>query len=162
MLFIYLNILSSYPIQMRENVIRNDCEFEIVRFKKDDADCLDYGKNARYCNHYTMPNEYVVTKEKGINLKEVFTIKPDGLYRKTDYNTLKLADFYYDFTCNRIDNEARLLLTIVPVNDNFAFISCLYFGLLLLFMIIMIMMIILGNEKKTIFNGYIYENDKKK
>ena len=156
-----IELLSPYPIQMRENVIRNDCEFEIIRFKRDEVDCFDYGKNVRYCNHYAMPNEYVVTKEKGINLKEVNTIKPDFLYKKTDYNKLKLADFYYEFTCNKIDSDPKLLLNIVPVNDNSALISCLYFiGLLLLFMIMMIVLLV--NEKKNMQKGYIYEYDKNK
>ena len=158
MLFIYLNILSSYPIEMRENVIRNDCEFEIIRFKKRDLDCMDYGKNVEYCNYYGMYDEYVVTKEKGINLKPVFTIKPDSLYERSNYHKIKLADFYYEFSCNSEDNEAKLLLTIVPVNDYSAFISCLYFIGLLIF--IMSTMTIISNETNKLQKVYIYQYNK--
>ena len=45
---------------------------------------------------------------------EKYTIKPNAIYEEFTYNKIKLADFYYSFTCSKEDNEPRLLLTIVP------------------------------------------------
>ncbi len=139
MLFIYLNLLSlsSFPISMRENIIKSNCEFEIIRFKKNDIDCMDYGKYVSYCNHYAMPEEFTVLKEKGINYKEIITIKPYAIYEKSNNNKIKLADFYYDFKCNKEDNEAKLYLTIVPLYDQFDFINIFQLLLIILFTILL-------------------------
>ena len=138
MLFIYLNLLSSsFPMSMRENIIKNNCEFEIIRFKKSDIECMDYGKYVRYCNHYSIPEEFTVLKEKGINYKETFTIKPYAMYEKSNNNKIKLADFYYDFKCDSEDNEAKLYLTIVPLYDQFDFINIFQLILIILFTILL-------------------------
>ena len=168
MLLIYFNIISisTFPIEMRENVIRNDCQFDVIRFKKEQVHCLDYGINVHYCNHYALPNEYIVIKEKGINNKEVFTIKPEAIYEKTYYSKNKLADFYYQFSCDSKDEESRLYLTIVPLND---FSNVQMFIYIILFIIILIFLIIISdnnaNNDSNFNTGYLmgyYSNSNKR
>ena len=114
MLFIYLNLLTYYPEDLRENTINNNCDFNIIRFKRNEVMCVDYGLNKKYCDHYALPNEFIVLKELSVGNNEKYTIKPSAIYEEFTYNKIKLADFYYSFTCSNEDNEPRLLLTIVP------------------------------------------------
>jgi hypothetical protein len=151
MLLLYFATFSAFPYEMRENVIRNDCQFDVIRFKKENVHCLDYGKNVHYCNYYALPNEYVVYKEKGINNKEVFTIKPEAIYEKTSNSKTKLADFYYDFSCDSKDEESRLYLTIVPLND-FSFLQMFLY--LILFIIILIFLIIISDNNVKNNSGF--------
>lgn len=114
MLFIYLNLLTYYPADLRENTINNNCDFNIIRFKQNEVMCIDYGLNKKYCHHFALPNEFIVLKELSVGNNEKYTIKPNAIYEEFTYNKIKLADFYYSFTCSKEDNEPRLLLTIVP------------------------------------------------
>jgi len=117
MLFLYLNLLTNYQ-EMRENNIKNTCNFQIVRFKKSEVSCIDTGKYSFYCNHYALPYEFVIIKEKTVNNKDLYTIKPEAIYEETNYNKIILANFYYNFKCSKKDNEPKLSLIIVPSNDN--------------------------------------------
>ena len=60
MLFIYLNLLTYYPADLRENTINNNCDFNIIRFKQNEVMCIDYGlnKNIVIILHYPM-NLYI-------------------------------------------------------------------------------------------------------
>ena len=70
MLFIYFILFLAYvscehPAHIRENKINNDCDFNIIRIKKKDIICYDFGLNKNYCNNYAIPNEIIVIKKKG-------------------------------------------------------------------------------------------------
>jgi hypothetical protein len=112
MLFIYFNIISTFPIEMRENYIKNTCDFEILRFQNYQVKCYDYGIYNHFCNKLNI-QEYTVTKEKGLNNNILYRISPHTLY----FNNYKIADLYYNFRCEKNDIEPELVLTIVPIND---------------------------------------------
>tara|TARA_A100001011_G_C14297411_1_gene839095 strand:+ start:1205 stop:1717 length:513 start_codon:yes stop_codon:yes gene_type:complete len=120
----------------RENIIQNNCEFDILRIKKSERMCMDYGSYAKFCNHYSQPQEFIVYNENGINGKHI-VIKPYAIWEETDYNKKKLADFYYTFTCDEGDNYPKLIQHIVPMpgEDNNPLI-------LLLFIIVIVIMIL--------------------
>tara|TARA_A100001015_G_C14735695_1_gene611653 strand:+ start:17 stop:589 length:573 start_codon:yes stop_codon:yes gene_type:complete len=102
-----------YPIT--ENIIENDCNFDIIRINRNHLLCSDYGKNKEYCNHYSLPHEFIITKEIGVNNKENINIKPYAIWETNDKSyKIKVADFYYIFTCNSKDNLPKLILNIVP------------------------------------------------
>ena len=106
-------ILSNHFSLERENIIQNNCEFDILRIKKSDRMCSDYGQYVKYCNHYSQPQEFLVYNENGVNGKHI-TIKPSAMWRETDNSKTKLADFYYTFTCDNRDKEPKLIQHIVP------------------------------------------------
>ena len=110
---ILLALSYEYPFE-RENTIENSCDFDILRIKKKDVMCSDYGTYVKYCNHYSIPEEFVIYNEKGINGK-IITIKPYALWEETSSSKTKLADFYYIFTCDNRDNYPKLIQHIVPV-----------------------------------------------
>ena len=97
----------------RENIIQNNCEFDILRIKKSDRMCSDYGQYVKYCDHYSQPQEFLVYNENGINGKHI-VIKPAALWQETDNSKTKLADFYYTFTCDNRDKQPKLIQHIVP------------------------------------------------
>lgn len=107
-------ILTYYPADMRENSISNTCEFKILHFHKKDIMCIDYGINKKYCNHFSLPNKFNVYNEIGLNNKENIIIEPYAMYEEYSNYKTKIATFYYSFTCSHLDNEAKLLLNIVP------------------------------------------------
>ena len=76
------------------------------------------GLNKKYCNSYYLPYEFAVTKEFGLNHKVNYNIEPKAIFE--DYSNQKtiLANIYYTFTCSHEDNEPKLLLNIVPTNDE--------------------------------------------
>lgn len=113
MLVLYFNLFTSYQ---RENNIKNNCNFNIIRFKKSEVPCID--KYSFYCNNYALPYEFVIIKEKTVNNKDLYTIKPEAIYKETNYNKIILANFYYNFRCNKEDNKPKLSVIIVPSNDN--------------------------------------------
>jgi len=106
-------ILSNHFSLERENIIQNNCEFDILRIKKSDRMCSDYGQYVKYCNHYSQPQEFLIYNENGINGKHI-AIKPSAMWRETDNSKTKLADFYYTFTCDSRDKEPKLIQHIVP------------------------------------------------
>ena len=110
--------LTYYPDDLRENLVQNSCNFNIIRFSRKDIMCADYGLNKKYCNSYYLPYEFAVTKEFGLNHKVNYNIEPKAIFE--DYSNQKtiLANIYYTFTCSHEDNEAKLLLNIVPTNDE--------------------------------------------
>ena len=118
MLSIIFFALTYYPDDLRENLVQNSCNFNIIRFSRKDIMCADYGLNKKYCNSYYLPYEFAVTKEFGLNHKVNYNIEPKAIFE--DYSNQKtiLANIYYTFTCSHEDNEAKLLLNIVPTNDE--------------------------------------------
>lgn len=118
MLSIILFALTFYPDDLRENTIQNSCNFNIIRFSRKDIMCSDYGLNKKYCNSYYLPYQFSVAKEFGLNHKVNYNIEPKAIFE--DYSNQKtiLANIYYTFTCSHEDNEPKLLLNIVPINDE--------------------------------------------
>ena len=118
MLSIIFFAITYYPDDLRENIVQNSCFFNIIRFNNKDIMCSDYGFNKKYCNSYYLPYEFAVTKEFGLNNKVNYNIEPKAIFE--DYSNQKtiLANIYYTFTCSHEDNEAKLLLNIVPTNDE--------------------------------------------
>ena len=112
---IYLFAITHYYTGETENNIRNTCNFDILRIKKHsiEAYCIDYGVHMKYCHHYAQPEEFIITNEKGINKQDI-VIKPSALWQESGYNTYKMADYYYTFTCNHKYNSSRLIQHIVP------------------------------------------------
>ena len=107
-----------YSQDLMEDSIQNSCIFKIIRFSRKDIMCSDYGLNKKYCNSYYLPYEFSVTKEFGLNHKVNYNIEPKAIFQ--DYSNQKtiLANIYYTFTCSHEDNEPKLLLNIVPTNDE--------------------------------------------
>ena len=110
--------LPYYPDDLRENIIKNNCIFNIIRFHQKDIMCADYGLNKKYCDNYYLPYEFTIEKEFGLNHKVNYNIEPKAIFE--DYSNQKtiFANIYYTFTCSHEDNEPRLLLNIVPTNDE--------------------------------------------
>ena len=110
--------LTYYSDDLRENLVQNSCNFNIIRFNKKDIMCTDYGFNKKYCNNYYLPYEFTITKELGLNHKVNYNIEPKAIFE--DYSNQKtiLANIYYTFTCSHEDNEPKLLLNIVSTNDE--------------------------------------------
>lgn len=102
----------AYPFDY-ENIIENSCSFDILRIRKKDIMCSDYGKYVKYCDHYSQPDEFIIYNEKGINGKTI-TIKPYALWEESSTSKSKIADFYYTFTCDHRDNYPKLIQHIIP------------------------------------------------
>ena len=106
----------SYPFQ--ENIIQNNCNFNIIRINRKDILCNDYGINKKYCHHFSLPNEFIISKEMGINYKENINITPYAMWETDDYSyKKKVADFYYTFTCSNDDNFPKLIINIIPKKE---------------------------------------------
>jgi hypothetical protein len=103
-------VAAYYPY---ENVLTNTCEFDTIRLKRYQVICVDYGLNKKYCGLQALKKEFLITMEQGVNGKNI-VIKPSALWMEYHSNIIKLAKFYYSFTCNNEDNEPKLLLNIVP------------------------------------------------
>ena len=118
MLSIIFFAITYYPDDLRENIVQNSCFFNIIRFNNKDIMCSDYGINKKYCNSYYLPYEFTVAKEFGLDNKLNYNIEPKAIFE--DYSNQKtiLANIYYTFTCSYEDNEPKLLLNIVPTNDE--------------------------------------------
>lgn len=102
----------------REDIINSNCDFDIIHIKKQDIVCNDYGVNKKYCDHYSIPDEFTIKQEIGLENKVNFNIKPRRMYQETYDNKIVLADFYYIFNCDRVDNESQLYLKIIPTSDK--------------------------------------------
>lgn len=139
---ISINYIDVFLIH-RENNINSNCDFDIIRIKKQDVLCNDYGVYKKYCNHYSIPDEFTIKKEIGMQNKEQLNIKPDIMYEETYDNKIVLADFYYIFNCDRLDNEPRLYLKIIPISDKLLGAESveLLIGILLLIPILLIIII---------------------
>ena len=133
----YHNSNTHHPFQ--ENIIENNCNFNIIRINKKDLLCSDYGINKKYCNHYLLPYEFIISKEIGVNNKENIIIKPYAMWETNQINyNIKLADFYYTFTCSKDDNFPKLILNIVPKKE---FDNSIYEGIFYLLIKIIIIFI---------------------
>ena len=99
------------------NNIDNTCDFEKIRILKKDIKCTDTGQYSKYCNHYSLPNEFIVTKEIGVGNKENIIIKPQGIFRETEYSKQQIAKFTYNFICHNENGIPNLDLIISPKND---------------------------------------------
>ena len=75
--------------------------------------CTDWGKYSHYCNHYSLPEEFIIYNEKGVNGQNI-VIKPEGMWENTEFTKRKIADFYYTFTCDNQDKFPKLIQHIVP------------------------------------------------
>jgi len=147
MLFTYFLLFISYvscehPAHIRQNKINNDCDFNIMRIKKKNIICYDFGSNKNYCKHYAIPNEIIVTKEKGLNRDNII-IKPEKMYEEFSDNKVLVANFYYSFICNKYDSEPILELNIVPTKQydlslGEQLAQILYMLCLLIFIIILV------------------------
>ena len=137
-------------MKWEKNYIRNTCSFDIVRIKKNNIKCFDYGYYSSYCNHYSLPSEFVITKEKSLGNKYVYTIKPEAIYEKTNYNKIKIADFYYNFYCDNSDNQVKLYLTIVPIYEP----SFLGLILILIIIFVCIFCFVIIKKKKNNSNNH--------
>lgn len=103
-----------YPL--RENIIENTCNFQIIRFSKEEVTCVDYGFNTNYCNDFVIPYEFTVESEIGLENKKNLVIRPYAIW--SELATLeKVLDFYYIFRCDSKYNEATLQVNIVPTNQ---------------------------------------------
>ena len=125
--------LAHYYVGERENVIQNNCDFDILRIKKSEVMCADYGKHVKYCNHYSQPEEFLIYNENSINGKNI-VIKPYAIWEENYYNKEKKAEFYYTFTCDKRDNFPKLIQKIYPMpgHDNNPFILFIVFIILII------------------------------
>lgn len=98
---------------IRQNKISNTCDFDIIRIKHKDVTCIDFGQHKKYCNHYVLAKEFVITKENGL-LKNTIVIKPEAMYEEFSNNKFVMAKFYYSFVCDHYEMEPKLELNIVP------------------------------------------------
>ncbi len=115
--FVTLITIAHYSINMDENIIENNCNFNIVRFGRNDIMCSDYGFNKKYCKTDYLPHEFIITKEHGLNYNLNYNIEPKAIFQKYSVKNTVLANIYYRFTCSNEDNEPKLILNIVPLND---------------------------------------------
>ena len=146
-----------YSNDLRENTIVNTCVFKLLRINFKDILCVDHGINKKYCNHYSIPYEFLILNETGINYQDNIVFKPIGLWIVNNYYKNKLADFYYHFTCSKEDNEPRLLLNIVPTfNYDKSYWIELFNVLWIMFMIYLITRcIIINNFNYNFISGYM-------
>lgn len=85
---------------------------------KKDIRCTDTERYTKYCNHYSLPNEFIVTKEIGVGNKENIIIKPEGIFTETEYSKDQIAKFTYNFICHNENGLPTLDLIISPKNDT--------------------------------------------
>ena len=173
MLFTYFLLFISYvscehPANIRQNKINNDCDFNIIRIKKKDIICYDFGLNKNYCKHYAIPNEIIVTKEKGLNQDNII-IKPEKMYEEFTNNKVLMAKFYYSFICNKYDSEPILELNIVPTKQyDLSFREQLFQTLFMISLLILLILLFASlcpclvnnrnNYNDGLFSGLILGN----
>ena len=154
-----LVVLSSN--KYHKNEVRNTCEFNTIRFNREDVNCLDMGQHVSYCNNRNLPQEFVVTKELGIGNKEIITIKPEAMWEEVDNTRFKMANFQYNFYCDNQDNEPQLMLNILPTtrydislkSQVIGTIVMLVLGFLLIFIISAICPCVLDDDDDDSFCG---------
>ena len=81
MLSVILFALTYYPDDLKENLILNSCDFNIIRFNKKDIMCTDYNYGEKYCNIYYLPYEFTITKELGVGNKINYNIEPKAIFQ---------------------------------------------------------------------------------
>lgn len=106
-------VYAERPADIRQNKISNTCDFDIIRIKRNQVTCIDFGQNKKYCNHYALAKEFVITKENGL-FKNTIVIKPEAMYEEFSNNKHTMAKFYYSFVCDDYIMEPNLELNIVP------------------------------------------------
>ena len=160
LLFIYNGQAVTYhddPVDL-ENNIDNNCDFNIIRIKKQHVICSDKGIYNKYCHHYAIPEEITINKEIGLGNKEIYTIKPTTMFHEISNGRKSvLAKFSYDFTCNRKDNNPQLLMKIYPHKDNSPhdnFVEAIVSLIIIIILLIMIICIC-PNIMSDFWLGYI-------
>lgn len=155
------NVYGQRPGDIRENKISNTCNFDILRIKRRDVTCLDFGENKKYCNHYALAKEFVITKENGL-AKNTIIIKPEAMYEEFSNNKHTIAKFYYSFNCDNYEKDANLVLNIVPTPNydkslGEEFCEIIVFIILLIFMclIIILMCPCLTDNNNVFLSGLV-------
>jgi hypothetical protein len=136
------------------NVINNNCDFDIIRIKKEHIMCNDLGIYKKYCNSRYQPEEFIIYNEKTVNKKQI-TIKPYNLIISTNYYKKEIAKYYYYFTCNNADNYPRLIQHIIP---NARYDVSLIYDLLIILVILIILIVLLVylNIINYFWIGYLF------
>lgn len=111
----YLLAMSHYYTGNYQNDIKNTCDFDVIRMKRYEINCNDYGEYIKYCHHYALPKQFIIIKEE-TDIQSNIIIKPEAMYEQNNYN-YKMADFYYTFTCDSKYNSPQLMLHIVPTHS---------------------------------------------
>ena len=163
MLFTYFLLFISYvscehPAHIRLNKINSDCDFNIIRIKKKNIICYDFGLNKNYCNHYAIPNEIIVTKEKGLNRDNII-IKPEKMYEEFRDNKVLMANLYYSFICNKYDSVPILELNIVPTKQyDLSFREQLFQTLFMISLLILLILLFASLCPCLVNNGNNYND----
>jgi hypothetical protein len=103
---------------INQDIIENTCVFNVIRIKREDIMCIDYGIHKKYCNHFSLPHEFVITSERGVNNIKKIVIKPNKLYELFVNDVQTIANLHYKFMCSVKDNEPHLTLYIVPTLEH--------------------------------------------
>lgn len=136
-------VYAERPADIRQNKISNTCDFNIIRIKRNQVNCLDFGQNKKYCNHYALPKEFVVTKENGL-FKNTIVIKPEAMYEEFSNNKHTMAKFYYSFVCDHYIKEPKLELNIVPTSKYDKSLGEEFSELIACLILLIIMCLIIG------------------
>ena len=150
----------------RENIINSNCNFDTIRIKKQDVLCNDYGIYKKYCEHYAIPEEFTIKRELGMEGKTNYNIKQSKIYIESYDNKIVLADFYYTFKCEHLDNNYQLYLRIIPRSDKsfreelLELLICivLFIPVLILLVVIYPCIIIVSNFSSGFMLGSISSN----
>ena len=162
MLFTYfilflVNVYCEHPAHIKQNKINNNCEFNIIRIKKLDIICYDFGINKNYCDHYSIPDEIIVVKEKGLFNNNII-IKPNSMYEEFINNKFLIANFYYSFVCNKYELEPRLELNIVPRKKYDMSLKDELYHILIIFCLLLFAILFLALFCPCLFNNNINNN----
>ena len=143
--FAILSFGTNYEnIYNQENIVKNTCDFNTIRFKREKVACFDRGQNQMYCNDNNLANEFVVTKELGVGNKEIITIKPTAYFEEIDEKRYKIADFYYNFYCDERDNQPYLRVNIVPTANYDISFAERFFGLVVLICFVILVLLFIS------------------
>jgi len=136
--------VSQNPAEIKTNKINNMCSFNTLRIDKKDVICKDFGINKKYCNHYSLPSEFIITNENGMNGEEIF-IRPRFMIYADANTRTKMAKFYYSFTCHP-EYGTSLELNIVPSKRfDTTLMEDICFGMLLLVLCIILFPCVLAS-----------------
>ena len=106
-----LFVLSNLPGYTKTDEIQCFKDFDKIRIPRRQVICKDFGVHKTYCDHHSLPGEFIVTNERGIFFNEI-VIKPRAMFTQMGNEAkIKMADFYYRFDC---EDEIKLELNIVP------------------------------------------------
>ena len=154
-LFITL-FLSSFFVNGIEHSVDNNCDFEIIRFKKYTVKCVDHGKFKNYCGSDALPYEFVVKKEKGLFYVDHFEFEPKRMVEETSNNKFIMTNFAYDFQCDSQSNSPKLTLHIYPTQkyDKDLRLEVIFF-LIILVILLSICACCYNGESDEFWLGYI-------